>query len=171
MHCAHFLASALYSLVGGQLATDLCFWKKLKGKKTRLWLRISYLSSCVILSAFCFLPFCALSLFSHPHERFFQFSPATFLLHAWLSIFLSMLAARLCGPNVCSSFGSSTAEISQQLLDGLTWNFVQTFVLPRWWILITLASLISCSTAYRSNLSLIHRNICKIDWYNILYTQ
>lgn len=30
------------------------------------------------------------------------------------------------------------AEISEQLCDGLPWNFAQTFMIPRWWILMTL---------------------------------
>ena len=30
-------------------------------------------------------------------------------------------------------------EMSQRVCDGLPWNFVRTFMIPRWWLLMTLA--------------------------------
>ncbi len=41
---------------------------------------------------------------------------------------------------VCRSVTLFQTDISQQLSDGLPWNFLETFIVPRGWILMTLVN-------------------------------
>lgn len=55
---------------------------------------------------------------------------------------------------VCQSATVVQAEGSQQLLNGLSWNCVQTFMVPSGWILIT-----STTTTTKRQFSVVHSHI------------
>ncbi len=59
---------------------------------------------------------------------------------ALTSLFLAVLAAWLCGWQ-CQSTTLFQTKISHQPFDGFPLNYVQTFVIPRGWILLTLVIL------------------------------
>ncbi len=60
-------------------------------------------------------------------------APVTF----WTRIFSQTSSVSLMAMSVCCSVSRSTTllqtDISQQLLDGLPWNFVEAIIIPRWW--------------------------------------